>query len=135
MAVLHKYQVVRKRLRGTFYEDRPGLTLTAKNFESLSESYSNIEKIDQRKSCKTTVNLKILEANLEFTVLKKSEIKIDACCRVVQGNAFKYKSILRKCLTQCFNQYLSFSKKTPKVTNGKKRKLLAGFYYTKAKFF
>ena len=33
MAVLHKYQVVRKRLRGTFYEERAGLKLTAKNFE------------------------------------------------------------------------------------------------------
>ena len=33
-------------------EDRPALTLTAKNFESLLESYSKIEKIDQKKAVK-----------------------------------------------------------------------------------
>ena len=50
MADLHNYQVVRKRWRGSFYDDRPGLTLTDNDFGSLPKNYS--KKTEQKKVVK-----------------------------------------------------------------------------------
>ena len=47
MAVLHNYQVVRKRCIGSFYDDRPWLTLTDNDFVSLPKIYT--KKLNKKK--------------------------------------------------------------------------------------